>query len=76
MLKTKEGIKIYGAAIVSSPEETKHCVGKDSIVHDFDIRKILEGGEVVPDGLQKVYYGSASVDEAIEDCSRYFAETF
>ena len=76
MLKTSKGSKVYGAAIVSSPKETKHCVDPRTVVLDFDVKKIMATDDIVDGKVQAVYFGSTSVDSAIEDCQRHFAETY
>lgn len=41
LIKQKEGMRIYGAGIISSKEEVKHALSDKVIVHDFDPEMII-----------------------------------
>jgi phenylalanine-4-hydroxylase len=41
LIREEGGLKIYGAGIISSSEETKHCMGDNCTRRDFDIVAIL-----------------------------------
>lgn len=41
LIKENDKLKIYGAGIISSMGETKHCLSEQAIHHDFDVRTIF-----------------------------------
>jgi len=41
LIKKPEGIRIYGAGIISSLEEVQHALSPDIQVIDFDVSKII-----------------------------------
>jgi phenylalanine-4-hydroxylase len=38
LIRENGELKIYGAGIMSSSEETRHCMGPDCVRRDYDIR--------------------------------------
>jgi phenylalanine-4-hydroxylase len=55
MVKTPEGLRAYGAGIVSSPSEAAHACGPDAEVLDFDLLDILRTSYRI-DIVQPVYF--------------------
>lgn len=41
MIRTSEGLRAYGAGIVSSPAEAAHALGPDALIKDFDLLDIF-----------------------------------
>ncbi|MES2780178.1 MAG: phenylalanine 4-monooxygenase [Bacteroidota bacterium] len=55
LLKEKDQLKIYGAGIISSAEETRHCLSVNAIHHPFDIGHIF-GTDYRTDIVQEQYF--------------------
>jgi phenylalanine-4-hydroxylase len=67
--------KAYGAAILTSVEETERCMGKDALVKDFDLQEITGiKDEIVPDKVQNTYYVAESFPKIIKELHDYAAE--
>ena len=62
LIRENGGLKIYGAGIMSSSEETKHCMGPDCIRKDYDIREIINT-PYRNDIIQDTYYIVDSFDQ-------------
>jgi len=73
LMSENDGLKIYGAGIISSYGETKHCLENKSKKHDFDVKKILHTN-FRTDILQENYFVIDSFDQLfhslgdIRDC--------
>lgn len=55
LIRNQGELKIYGAGIISSKEETYHSLSKDSIKHEYDVAKIF-AHDFRTDILQDEYY--------------------
>lgn len=42
LIQEKEGLRIYGAGILSSSGETKYCLSDEPPKHSFDVKSIME----------------------------------
>jgi phenylalanine-4-hydroxylase len=62
LIREKGQLKIYGAGIISSNGETKHCLSEASEKINFDVRKILET-DFRTDILQDKYFVIESFDQ-------------
>lgn len=62
LIRSAEGIKIYGAGIISSKGETQHALSDRSKKHDFDIAKIFKH-DFRTDIIQEEYYVIESFDQ-------------
>ena len=41
MIRTEDGLRAYGAGIVSSPAEAAHALSGDALMQDFDLQTVL-----------------------------------
>jgi phenylalanine-4-hydroxylase len=55
MMRTPEGLRAYGAGIVSSPSEARHATGGAALMLDFDLLTVLRTPYRI-DILQPVYF--------------------
>ncbi len=55
LIRDGDGLKIYGAGIISSKGETNHALSNQSVKHDFDIRRIFHH-DFRTDIIQDEYY--------------------
>ena len=55
LIRESGGLRIYGAGIMSSSEETRHCMGPDCVRKDFDVREIIST-PYRNDIIQDTYY--------------------
>ena len=62
LIREKNQLKIYGAGIISSNGETKHCLSDASEKIEFDVRKILNT-DFRTDILQDKYFVVDSFDQ-------------
>jgi phenylalanine-4-hydroxylase len=62
MIKENSELKIYGAGIISSKEETAHALTKDSIKHPFDVRTMMNQ-PFRTDIIQENYYVLKSFEQ-------------
>lgn len=74
LIKENDAIKIYGAGIISSKEETAHALGDNSIKKSFDIDVIMQH-DFRTDILQDTYYVINSFIE-LEDVLLKIEERF
>ena len=62
LIRENGALKIYGAGIMSSSEETKHCMGANCVRKDYDIREIIST-PYRNDIIQDTYYIVDSFDQ-------------
>jgi phenylalanine-4-hydroxylase len=62
LIRENGGLKIYGAGIMSSSEETLHCMGPNCTRKDYDIREIINT-PYRNDIIQDTYYIVDSFDQ-------------
>ncbi len=62
LIRNRDGLKIYGAGIISSKGETEHALSNHSIKHDFDIQKIFRH-HFRTDIIQEEYYVIESFEQ-------------
>ncbi len=62
MIRTDDGLRAYGAGIVSSPSETEHAFGTTAEHRDFDLLEILRTPYRI-DIVQPVYFVIDSFDQ-------------
>ncbi len=62
MIRSADGLRAYGAGIVSSPAEAKHATGGTARVRDFDLLAVFRTPYRI-DIVQPVYYAINSFDE-------------
>ena len=68
LIKEKDGLKIYGAGILSSPTESKFCLESDSPHHiHFDVKRIMRTHNNIDD-FQENYF-------VIDDFQELFDKT-
>ena len=65
MMRTPEGLRAYGAGIVSSPSEAKHAVGGGAEMLPFDLMTVLRTPYRI-DILQPVYFVIDGFDQIAE----------
>ncbi|MEO6302786.1 MAG: phenylalanine 4-monooxygenase [Bacteroidia bacterium] len=70
LIREKGEIKIFGAGIISSKEETEHAISKLSLKTDFNIDKIITH-DFRTDILQNEYYVIDSFEQ-LSDCLKQF----
>ena len=66
MIETAEGLRAYGAGIVSSPAEAKHALSENAEMRPFDLLDIFRTNYRI-DIVQPVYYVISSFDQ-LADC--------
>lgn len=64
MIHTPDGLRAYGAGIVSSPSEAAHACGGDAEIHPFDLMEILRTPYRI-DIVQPVYFAIDSFDQLV-----------
>ena len=62
LIREKDELKIYGAGIISSPGETKHCISDQSTKIDFDVATIFNT-DYRTDIIQEKYFVIESFDQ-------------
>lgn len=62
LIRERGELKIYGAGIISSPGETKHCLSDQSIKIDFDVATIFNT-DYRTDIIQEKYFVIESFDQ-------------
>jgi phenylalanine-4-hydroxylase len=62
MIRTPEGLRAYGAGIVSSPSEAKHATGGGAEMLDFDPMTVFRTPYRI-DNVQPVYFVIDSFEE-------------
>ncbi|MBA2613847.1 MAG: phenylalanine 4-monooxygenase [Bacteroidetes bacterium] len=70
LINENNKIKVFGAGIISSKEETAHATGNSSLKSDFDIERIMEH-DFRTDVLQNEYYVIDSFEQLTE-CLKQF----
>ena len=65
LIKEKDELKIYGAGIISSLGETKHCLGEQAIHLDFDVQTIFNT-DFRTDIIQEKYFVVESFKQLFE----------
>lgn len=69
LIREKGSLKIYGAGIISSNGETKHCLSNESEKVEFDVKKIL-ATDFRTDILQSKYFVIDSFEELYDALPR------
>ena len=64
MIHTPDGLRAYGAGIVSSPSEAAHACGGDAEIRPFDLMEILRTPYRI-DIVQPVYFTIDSFDQLV-----------
>lgn len=64
MIRTPEGLRAYGAGIVSSPSEAAHACGGNAEIRSFDLMEILRTPYRI-DIVQPVYFAIDSFDQLV-----------
>lgn len=65
MIRTKDGLRAYGAGIVSSPSEAAHATGGGAEMRDFDLMEVLRTPYRI-DILQPLYFVIDSFDDLVK----------
>jgi phenylalanine-4-hydroxylase len=76
LMRESNGLKIYGAGIISSSGETMHCMSDDCLRRDYDIEAIL-ATPYRNDIMQDTYYiidSFSQLYESIPEVERQIAE--
>jgi phenylalanine-4-hydroxylase len=68
LIKENNELKIYGAGIISSPGETKHCLSNESDKLYFDVKKIFNT-DFRTDILQNTYFIIESFEQLYNSLS-------
>jgi phenylalanine-4-hydroxylase len=75
LIKENEGLKIYGAGIISSMGETKHCLSEKAIHIPYDVQKIfntnfrtdiIQENYFVVDSFQQLYKSLPEIEHLLE----------
>lgn len=69
LIREKGSLKIYGAGIISSNGETKHCLSSESEKVEFDVKKIM-ATDFRTDILQSKYFVIDSFEELYDALPR------
>lgn len=69
LIRNEAGLKIYGAGIISSKNETLHSLSEQSVKHSYDVAKIFEHDFRI-DVVQEEYY----VIDSFKQLTDSFAE--
>lgn len=69
LIRNEDGLKIYGAGIISSKNETLHALGNKSIKYDYDIDRIFAHDFYI-DRLQDTYYVIDSFKQLTDSFSK------
>jgi phenylalanine-4-hydroxylase len=69
LIREKGSLKIYGAGIISSNGETKHCLSNESEKVEFDVKKIM-ATDFRTDILQSKYFVIDSFEELYDALPR------
>ena len=69
LIREQGEVKIYGAGIISSSEETKHCMGDNCVRRDYDIEAIL-ATPYRNDIIQDTYYIIDSFEQLYESLTK------
>jgi phenylalanine-4-hydroxylase len=68
LIKEQEELKIYGAGIISSMGETKHCLSEKAIHQDFDVQTIFNT-DFRTDIIQERYFVVESFEQLYNSLS-------
>lgn len=76
LVKRKDGLRIYGAGILSSPHESVFCL-EDPSPHrvEFDLERLMCTDYIIDD-FQKVYFTIDSYQQLLDQCYRDFGEIY
>ncbi len=72
MIRTSEGLRAYGAGIVSSPAEAAHAMSGDALMQDFDLLTVFRTPYRI-DIVQPTYFVIDSFDQLAETLDADFA---
>ncbi|MFG5381297.1 phenylalanine 4-monooxygenase [Yoonia sp. R2-816] len=72
MIRTSEGLRAYGAGIVSSPAEAAHAMSGDALMQNFDLLTVFRTPYRI-DIVQPTYFVIDSFDQLAETLDADFA---
>ena len=76
LIKTDEGLRIYGAGILSSPHESKFSLEDDSPNRvGFDLARIMRTKHIIDD-FQQTYFVIDSFEQLLETCYKDFGDIY
>ena len=76
LIKSDEGLRIYGAGILSSPRESVFSLEDDSPNRvEFDLARIMRTKHIIDD-FQQTYFVIDSFEQLLETCYKDFADVY
>ena len=76
LIRTAEGLRIYGAGILSSPHESKFSLEDDSPNRvGFDLPRIMRTKHIIDD-FQQTYFVIDSFEQLLETCYKDFGDIY
>ena len=76
LLKTEAGLRIFGAGILSSPQESVFCLEDASPNRiKFDLQRVMRTHYIIDD-FQKSYFVIDSFEDLLEQCYRDFTNLY
>ncbi len=76
LIKTDEGMRIYGAGILSSPGETVFALENDSPHRlEFDLKRVMQT-EYCVDDYQQTYFAIESFDQLFKETYADFSDVY
>ncbi len=76
LIRTTEGLRIYGAGILSSPHESKFSLEDDSPNRvGFDLPRIMRTKHIIDD-FQQTYFVIDSFEQLLETCYKDFGDIY
>lgn len=76
LIRTTEGLRIYGAGILSSPHESKFSLEDDSPNRvGFDLPRIMRTKHIIDD-FQQTYFVIDSFEQLLETCYKDFGDVY
>ena len=76
LIKTGDGMRIYGAGVLSSPHETVFSLEDDSPNRvGFDLERIMRTKHIIDD-FQQTYFVIDSFEQLLETCYKDFGEVY
>ncbi len=76
LLRTTEGLRIYGAGILSSPHESKFSLEDDSPNRvGFNLPRIMRTKHIIDD-FQQTYFVIDSFEQLLETCYKDFGDIY
>ena len=76
LIRTNEGLRIYGAGILSSPQESRFSLEDDSPNRvGFELERLMRTKHIIDD-FQQTYFVIDSFEQLLETCYRDFGDVY